>query len=56
MRFRIGAHALTRAEERGANETDIRDVLSTSFSIPARYGKISVEDKVSGTRFRLHER
>ena len=34
MRIRIGSHTLTRAEERGTNETEIRDVLSTGFSIP----------------------
>ena len=40
MRIRIGSHTLTRAEERGTNEAEIRDVLSTGFSIPAKYGKM----------------
>ncbi len=40
MQIRIGSHTLTRAEERGANETEIQDVLSTGFSIPAKYGKM----------------
>ena len=40
MRITIGYHTLMRAEERGTNEAEIKDVLITGFSIPAKYGKI----------------
>jgi hypothetical protein len=40
VRIRIGSHTLTRAEERGTNEAEIKDVLTTGFSIPAKYGKM----------------
>ena len=40
MQIRIGSHTLTRAEERGTNEVEIGDVLSTGFPIPAKYGKM----------------
>ena len=40
MRIVIGSHTLLRAEERGTNETEIKDVLATGFAVPAKYGKI----------------
>lgn len=40
MRIRIDQHTLTRAEERGTNEDEIRDVILTGFSIPVKYGRI----------------
>jgi hypothetical protein len=43
--IQIDPHTLERAEERGANEEEIRDVLLTGFSIPAKYnhlGKVKV--------------
>jgi hypothetical protein len=40
MQIRIGSHTLTRAEERGTDEAEIKDVLTTGFSIPAKYGKM----------------
>ncbi len=40
MRISIGVQPLLRAEERGTNEAEIKDVLLTGFSIPAKYGKI----------------
>jgi hypothetical protein len=40
MRITIEVHTLLRAEERGTNEAEIKDVLLTGFSIPAKYGKI----------------
>ncbi len=33
-------HTLERAEERGTNEEEIRDVIQTGFSILAKYGRI----------------
>ncbi|MBI4526548.1 MAG: DUF4258 domain-containing protein [Deltaproteobacteria bacterium] len=32
-------HTLQRAEERGTNETEIRDVINTGIEIPAKYGR-----------------
>jgi hypothetical protein len=40
MHVQIGSHTLTRAEERGTSEAEIVDVLTTGFSIPAKYGKM----------------
>ena len=36
----IDPHTLERAEERGTNEREIRDVINTGFSIPAKYGRL----------------
>lgn len=36
----IDPHTLLRAEERGTNEAEIRDVLTTGFPIPAKPGKL----------------
>lgn len=40
MEIQIDSHTLERAEERGANEKEIIDVINTGFSIPAKYGRI----------------
>lgn len=40
MEIQIDPHTLERAEERGANEAEIKDVINTGFSIPAKYGRI----------------
>lgn len=37
MDIRIEQHTLERAEERGTDEREIRDVLETGFEIPAKY-------------------
>jgi len=40
MEIQIDPHTLERAEERGTNEEEIKDVISNGFSIPAVfYGK-----------------
>jgi hypothetical protein len=47
MNIRIEPHTLERAEEQGADEQNIIDVLTTGFSIPAksqRHGKAKVYD------------
>ena len=38
MKVQIDPHTLERAEERGANENEIKDVIDTGFVIPAKYG------------------
>jgi len=40
MEIQIDPHTLERAEERGANEKEIVDVINAGFSIPAKYGRV----------------
>jgi len=40
MGIQIDLHTLERAEERGTNEDEIKDVFNTGFPIPARYGRM----------------
>ncbi|MBI3591927.1 MAG: hypothetical protein HY099_00300 [Nitrospirae bacterium] len=40
MEIQIDPHTLERAEERGTNETEIKDVIHTGFSIPAKVNRI----------------
>jgi hypothetical protein len=40
MKIQIDPHTLKRAEERGTNEDEIKDVIETGFTIPAKYGRI----------------
>jgi hypothetical protein len=39
MEIQIDSHTLERAEERGTNEEEIRDVILTGFDIPAGPGR-----------------
>ncbi len=39
MEIQIDPHTLERAEERGTNANEIRDVIDSGFSIPARYDR-----------------
>ena len=39
MKILIEPHTLERAEERGTNEDEIKDVIHTGFSISAKYGR-----------------
>ena len=41
MKIHIDPHTLERAEERGANENEIKDVIDTGLAIPAKYGRIA---------------
>lgn len=40
MKIQIDLHTLERAEERGTNEDEIKDVINTGFFIPAKYGRM----------------
>jgi len=40
MEIQIDPHTLERAEERGSNENEIRDVIYTGFVVPAKYGRM----------------
>ena len=47
MKVHIDPHSLERAEERGTDEDEIRDVIKTGLEIPARYrrkGKAKIYD------------
>ena len=39
MKIQIDSHTLERAEERGTNEEEIKDVIDTGFTIPGKYGR-----------------
>lgn len=39
MRIQIDSHTLERAEERGANENEIKEVIRNGFSVIAKYGR-----------------
>lgn len=41
MKIQIDPHTLARAEERGTNENEIRDVIDKGFAIPAKYGRMA---------------
>ena len=41
MKIRIEPRTLERAEDRGANENEIEDVIHNGFSIPARHGRLA---------------
>jgi acyl-CoA thioesterase len=40
LEIQIDPHTLERAEERGTNRDEIVDVITTGFSIPAKYERI----------------
>ena len=40
MKIQIDPHTLERAEERGTNEEEIKDVINTGFTIQGKYGRI----------------
>ena len=39
MDIQIDPHTLERAEERGTNEDEIKNVIEAGFPIPAKYGR-----------------
>jgi hypothetical protein len=40
MEIKIDPHTLERAQERGANEEEIKDVINTGIPIPAKHGRM----------------
>lgn len=40
MEIQIDPHTLERAEERGTNEKEIKEVINTGLPIPAKYGHV----------------
>ena len=55
MEIQIDAHTLERAEARGTNEEEIRDVILTGFSVPAKSGRLG-KAKVYDFRQQRHGR
>ncbi|MGQ9626898.1 MAG: hypothetical protein ACUVV0_08345 [Anaerolineae bacterium] len=53
MEIQIDPHTIERAEERGKNEEEIKDVLNTGFSIPAKYGRMGKAKVYDFNRERL---
>jgi hypothetical protein len=39
MKIQIDPHTLSRAQERGVSENEIKDVVETGFSLPAKQGR-----------------
>lgn len=39
MHIQIDPHTLERAQQRGTNADEIRDVIETGFPVPAKYGR-----------------
>lgn len=40
MEIKIDSHTLERAEERGTNEKEIKEVINAGFPIPGKYGRV----------------
>lgn len=55
MEIQIDIHTIERAEERGTNEDEIRDVIQTGFTIPAKYGHIGKAKVYDYKRTRLNK-
>ncbi|MFH1927850.1 MAG: hypothetical protein ABIK79_06730 [Chloroflexota bacterium] len=41
MEIRVGPHTLERAEERGTDGNEIKDVVETGFAVPAKHGRMA---------------
>jgi hypothetical protein len=39
MKIQIDPHTLQRARERGTSAKEVRDVITTGFTTPAKYGR-----------------
>ena len=55
MEILLDPHTLARAKERGTTEEEIRDVIKTGFTIPAKYGRIG-KAKVYRFKQKRHEK
>jgi hypothetical protein len=55
MEIQIDPHTLERAEARGTNEEEIKDVINTGFLIRAKYGRLG-KAKVYPFQQRRHGR
>ena len=55
MEIQIDPHTLERAEERGTNEEEIKDVINNGFPIRAKHGRFG-RAKVYDFRQKRHDR
>ena len=55
MKIQIDYHTLKRAEERGTNIEEIKEVIETGFTIPAKFGRIG-KAKVYNFKKKRHNR
>ncbi len=55
MKIQIDPHTLERAEERGASEEEIKDVIDTGAVIPARRGRLG-KAKVYDFKQKRHDK
>lgn len=55
MEIQIDQHTFERAEERGTNEKEIKDVINSGFSISAKYGRIG-KAKVYDFKQKRHDK
>jgi hypothetical protein len=55
MEIQIDPHTLKRAEERGANDKEIADVVTTGFPVPAKYGRVG-KAKIYDFKERRHDK
>jgi len=55
MEIQIDPHTLERAEERGTNEVEIKDVIHSGFSIPAKHERIGMA-KIYDFRQKRHSK
>ncbi len=55
MKIHIDPHTVERAEERGTNENEIKDVIATGFLIPGEYGGMG-KAKVYDFRQKRHDK
>jgi hypothetical protein len=55
MDIRIDRHTLERAKERGTDEDEIRDVISTGGAIPAKHGRAG-KAKIYPFKQKRHDR
>ena len=52
MEIRIDPHTLERALERGASESEIKEVLSNGVAVPAKQGRLAKSHVFSFNRER----
>ena len=55
MEIQIDLHTLERAEERGTNEEEIKDVINSGTPIPAKHGRLG-KAKVYDFEHKRHDK
>ncbi len=55
MEIQIDQHTLERVEERGTNESEIREIINTGFSILGKHGRLG-KAKIYDFKQRRHNK